>query len=177
MKPSRRVGLILAAIAIVGALIAAYVVYSGLAPQRNDLNARLNRAQAFLPNLTNQKNDLQGRLAQAQSTLDTSQSQFPQSVESIEYGEYLYEIAHECNVQLTSLNFPQPATRTVGDVTYSVASLSLPVSGSLDNIFDFIDMLRTDYRFASTELKTVSMSLGGGTTAATISVDIYAHKS
>jgi hypothetical protein len=177
MKLSRRAGLILGAVAIVGALIAAYVIYSGLAPKRSDLNQRLERAQTFLPILTNQKNDLLDQLARAQSTLDTSQSQFPQSVESIEYGEYLYEIAHDCNVELTVLSFPQPATRTVGDVTYSVVTLSLPVSGSLDNIFDFIEMLRTDYRFDSTEITAVSMTWGATTTTATIGVDIYAHKS
>jgi hypothetical protein len=97
-------------------------------------------------------------------------------VESIEYGEYLYELAGACNVQLAGLNFPAPHSVTVGAVTYSVVSLSLPISGALDNIFDFITMLRTDARFASTEVKTVNMNTGGTAASATISVDVYAHK-
>jgi hypothetical protein len=176
MKVSRKVGLVLAAVAIVAVLVVAYVIYSGLAVQRNDLNTRLSRAQTFLPALTNQKNDLQTQLASAQSSLGTSQAQFPQSAESIECGEYLHEIASDCNVELTSLNFPEPKSVTVNGVTYSVVSLTLPVSGALDGIFDFIQTLRTDDRFASTELKTVSMGMGDGTTTATIGVDIYAHK-
>jgi hypothetical protein len=176
MKISRRVGLILGVVVIVAALIGAYVVYSGQAAQRNDLNDRLTRAQSVLPLLTNQKRDLQDQLAGAQSSLDTSQAKFPQSVESIEYGEYLYEIARDCNVQLTSLSFPQPASVTVGEVTYSVVSLTLPVSGALDNIFDFIDTLRTDDRFASTEVNRITITIRGGLTTAAISVNIYAHK-
>jgi hypothetical protein len=176
MKIGRRVGLVLAAVVIVAALVVAYVIYSGQAAQRNDLNNRLARAQTFLPSLTNQKNDLQAQLASAQSSLGTSQAKFPQSVESIEYGEYLYGIAHDCNVQLTALTFPQPTTQTVGAVSYSVVSLTLPVSGALDNIFNFIQTLRTDDRFASTEIKAVTLNAGAGTTTATISVDIYGHK-
>jgi hypothetical protein len=175
MKISRKVGLILVAIVIVGALIGAYVIYSHQAAQRNGLNDRLTRAQNALPVLTTQKQDLQTQLASAQYSLNTSQARFPQSVASIEYGEYLFEIADDCNVELTSLTFPQPTDRIVGVVTYSVVSLTLPVTGALDDIFDFIQTLRADARFASTELKVVSMHIGTSTTA-TISVDIYAHK-
>jgi hypothetical protein len=176
MKIGRRARLVLVAIVIVGALIGAYVVYSGQAAQRNGLNDRLTRAQNVLPVLTNQKHDLQEQLASAQSSFDTSQAGFPQSVESIEYGEYLFEIAHDCNVALTPLIFPQPTIVTVGAVTYSVVSLTLPVSGALDNIFDFIDTLRTDDRFASTEVNRISIAISGGSTTAAISVKIYAHK-
>jgi hypothetical protein len=176
MKTSRRVGLVLGAIVIIGALIAAYVIYSGLARQRSDLNGKLETAQTFQSLLTNQKQDLQDQLASAQSSLAASQSQFPQSIQSIEYGEYLYEMAHECNVQMTSLTIPNPITRTVGDITYSVVSLNVPVSGAMDNIFTFIQTLRTDDNFASTEVRQINMNLVGGTVSVILSVDIYAHK-
>jgi hypothetical protein len=176
MRLSRRVGLILGAIVLIAALIGAYVVYYQTARERNDLSSRLTEAQDSVTTLTANRTDLQNQLAQAQSLFDASQAKFPQSVESIEYGEYLYEIAHDCNVVLLSLSFPTPASKKVGDVTYSVVSLTLPVSGALDNIFDFIDTLRTDDRFASTEVKVISITMGGGEASAAISVDIYAHK-
>jgi len=177
MKISRRVGLILGAVVIVAALVIMYVVvYSPQAGQRNDLNARLSRAQTLLPGLTKQKNDLGNQLASAQSSLEASRVHFPESVESIEYGEYLFEIATDCNVKLDKLSFPQPFSKTVGGVTYSVVSLSLPVSGSLANIFTFIDTIRTDERFASTEVNRISMTISGGSASASISVTIYAHK-
>jgi hypothetical protein len=173
MKISSRVGLIIIVVVIIAALVGLYTVYSRQAAERNGLNERLDRAQTLLPGLANNKQDLENQLASAQSSLDASQAKFPQSVESIEYGEYLFEIARECNVNLDSLTFPRPAARTVGAVTYSVVSLSLPVSGALDNIFKFIDTIRTDDRFASTEVKSVNLSAGGG--SATIAVDIYGY--
>ena len=173
MKLSRKVGLILGAIVIVAALVVVGVFYFRQAGERADLNDRLDRAQTLLPALTKQKQDMEDQLASAQSSLDTSKVEFPESVDSIEYGEYLFEIADDCDVVLASLSFPKPAVRKVGTVTYSVVSLSLPVSGTQANIFEFIDTIRTDDRFASTEVKSVSMSVGR---SAIIIVDIYGYK-
>jgi hypothetical protein len=173
MKISRKVWLILGAVILVAALVIAGMFYSRQAGERNDLNARLSRAQTLLPGLTTNRNDLEDQLASAQSSLEASQVHFPESVESIEYGEYLFEIADECNVHLATLSFPKPTYRTIGAVTYSVVSLSLPVSGTLTDIFDFIDTIRTDERFASADIKSVTMDVAG---SATITLDIYGYK-
>jgi hypothetical protein len=173
MKISRKVWLIIGAVLIVAALVSLYMVYSRQAGERDDLNARLSRAQTLLPALTANKGELENQLAQAESSLEPNKAKFPESVESIEYGEYLFEIADECNVNLASLNFPKPADKKVGAVTYSVVSLSLPVSGALTDIFTFIDTIRTDERFASADVKSVNIDVAG---SATISVDIYGYK-
>jgi len=173
MKISRKVWLILGAVIIVAALVSLYVIYSHQAGERNDLNAKLSRAQTLLPGLTTQKQDLENQLAQAESSLEPNKAKFPESVESIEYGEYLFEIADDCNVNLASLSFPKPTYRTIGAVTYSVVSLSLPVSGALTDIFNFIDTLRTDERFASADIKSVTTDVAG---SATITLDIYGYK-
>jgi hypothetical protein len=173
MKISRKVWLILGAVILVAALVSLYMVYSRQAGERDELNARLSRAQTLLPALTANKNELENQLAQAESSLNTSQAQFPESVESIEYGEYLFEIADDCNVNLASLNFPKPTDKKVGAVTYSVVSLALPVSGTLADIFNFIDTIRTDERFASADVKSVNIDVAG---SATINVDIYGYK-
>ena len=183
MKISRKVGLILGAVIIVAALVILYVVvYSPQAGERNDLNARLSRAQAFLPGLTNQKNDLENNLAQAESLLDASKSQFPQLVTSIEYGEDLYAMADECGVQLTSLTASPLADRTVGAVTYSVSSFVVTVNGDIGNVLKFIDAIGTgiDYQLPwtfqlpwSVDVKSVNVNVGGPTT---ISLDIYGYK-
>jgi hypothetical protein len=176
MKLSRRVWLILGAVIIVAALIVVGMFYFRQAGELGDLRDRLAEAQKDLPTLTTDKNTQQDRLTQAESLLDTSQAKFPESVESIEYGEYLFEIADDCNVNLASLSFPKPNDKKIGAVTYSVISMSLPVSGALADIFDFIAAIRTDARFASTEVKVISISMGGEGTSATISVDIYGYK-
>lgn len=174
MKINSKVGLIVIIVVIVAALAGLYTLYSRQAAERSQLNERLDTAQTLQAGLTASKTDLEGQLAQAQSSLNASQTQFPASVESIEYGEYIFEIAERCNLQLASLTFPRPTARTVGSVTYSVVSLSLPVSGTLENIFKFIDLIRTDPRFASTQVNSVNLNVGGR--SATIAVDIYGYK-
>jgi hypothetical protein len=173
MSLSRKVWLILGAVILVAALVSVYVVYFRQAGERDALNNRLSEAQTRLPVLTASKQDLENQLASAESLLNTSQAQFPESVESIEYGEYLFEIADDCNVNLSSLNFPKPTDKKIGAVTYSVVSLSLPISGALADIFDFINTIRTDDRFASTDVKSVNMDVAG---SASISLDIYGYK-
>jgi type II secretory pathway pseudopilin PulG len=174
MKLSSKVGLIVIIVVIVAALAGLYTVYSRQAAERRQLNERLERAQVVQSQLSDSKSDLEDQLASAQSSLNASQAQYPASIESIEYGEYIFELIEKCNLQLSSLSFPRPAGRTVGSVTYSVVSLSLPVSGTLENIFKFIDLIRTDPRFASTQVNSVSLNVGGG--GATIAVDIYGYK-
>jgi hypothetical protein len=174
MKLSSKVGLIAIIVVIVAALAGLYTVYSRQAGDRRQLNEGLDRAQTLQSQLTDSESDLEGQLAQAQSSLNSSQARFPASVESIEYGEYIFELIERCNLQLASLSFPRPAARTVGSVTYSVVSLSLPVSGTLENIFKFIDLIKTDPRFASTQVNSVNLNVGGG--SATIVVDIYGYK-
>lgn len=176
MKIGRKVGLILGAVVIVAALVVVGVFYFPQAGELADLNDRLDIAQkTLLPTstLSKQKQDLEDQLASAQSSLDMSRVKFPESVDSIEYGEYLFEIADDCDVVLSSLNFPKPKVKKVGTVTYSVVSLSLPIKGTLANIFEFIDTIRTDDRFASTEVKNINMNVGG---SVIINVDIYGYE-
>jgi hypothetical protein len=173
MRISKRVGLIIGAVILVVILVILFSTYSRQAGERNDLNARLSAAQTLMPILTTQKTNLENQLAQAESSLNANKAKFPESVESIEYGEYLFEIADECNVKLTSLTFPKPTYKTEGAVTYSFVPLSLPVSGELDNIFEFIEALRTDERFASAEVTRVDMNVAG---SASINLNIYGYK-
>lgn len=174
MKIGNKALLVLGAIVIVAAIVVVGVLYSRQAGERAALNDRLDMAQTLLPVLSASKNNLEDQLASAQAALGESGVKFPESVESIEYGEYLFEIADECNVNLDSLSFPRPGASTVGTVTYSVVSLTLPVSGARDNIFEFIDVIRTDDRFASTNVRSVNMNIGGS--KATITLDIYGYK-
>jgi len=174
MKITSRVGLIIIVVVVVAALVGLYTaVYRPQVADRPDLTDRLDRAEVLRSQLAGTKSDLEGQLAQAQSSLNSTQTKFPAAIESIEYGEYIFELVEKCNLQLASLSFPKPAARTVGSVTYSVVSLSLPVTGSLENIFKFIDMIKTDPHFTSTQVNSVNLAVGGG--SATIAVDIYGY--
>jgi len=174
MKLNSKVWLVVIIVVLVAALAGLYTVYSRQAAERDDLTESRDRAQTLQSQLADSKSDLENQLASAQSSLDTSQAQFPASVESIEYGEYIFEIVEDCNLQLSALSFPKPAGVKQGSVTYRVVSLTLPVSGALENIFKFIDTIKTDPRFASTRVKSVNLNVAGG--SAMIAVDIYGYK-
>ena len=166
MKLGKKVGLIVGAGIIVALLCIVFTVYFQQVREQQELNDQLDAATVLSVGLTADKEDLEDELAQAESSLDTSQAQYPQEVHSIEYGEHIFEIIEECNLTLGSLSFPRPSSTHV--------SLSLPVSGSVADIFEFIDTINTDDRFASTSVNSVNLNVGGG--GATISITIYIHQ-
>jgi hypothetical protein len=175
MKISSRAGLIVIVVVVVAALVGLYMaVYRPQAEEQEDLIARRDRAQVLQSQLSASKNDLEDELASAQSLLSTSQAQYPQEIHSIEYGEHIFEIIEECDLQLGSLSFPKPSSSSQGSVTYRAVSLTLPVSGTVENIFKLIDIIKTDPRFASTQVNSVDLNVSGR--SATISVTIYGYK-
>ena len=165
MKLSKKVGLIVGAGIIIALLCIVFTIYFQQVREQQELNEQLDSATALSAQLTTQKGDLEDELAQAESSLDTSQAQYPQEVHSIEYGEHIFEIIDDCNLTLGSLSFPRPSSTQV--------SLSLPVSGSVADIFEFIHTINTDDRFASTSVNSVNLNVGGG---ATISITIYIYQ-
>ena len=165
MKISNKVWLIVGIVVIVALLCVLFTIYFQQVREQQDLNERADSATAHSVKLTADKKDLEDELTQAQSLLDTSQADYPQEVHSIEYGEHIFEIIDDCNLTLSSLSFPGPSSTQV--------SLSLPVSGSVADIFEFIHTINTDDRFASTSVNSVNLNVGGG---ATISITIYIHQ-
>lgn len=165
MKIRKKVWLIVGAAIIVALLCVVFTIYFQQVREQQDLNERLDSAEARSVKLTADMEDLEDDLAQAQSSLNTSQAQYPQEVHSIEYGEHIFDIVEECNLTLASLSFPGPSS--------TQASFSLPLSGSMADIFEFIHTINTDDRFASTSVNSVNLNIGGG---ATISITIYIHQ-
>ena len=175
MKINSRTGLIIIVVAVVAALVALYMaMYLPQVEERNDLINRRDRAEVLQSQLSDTKSDLENELASAQSSLDSTRTQYPEEIHSIEYGEHIFEIMEECDLQLGTLSFPRPSSSTQGAVTYSAVSLTLPVSGTVENIFKLIDLIKTDPRFTSTSVNSVNLNVGGR--SATISVTIYGYK-
>jgi len=175
MKLTKKVWLILGAVILIAALVGLYIIYFRQAEELGDLNERLETAETRLPGLTATKEELEDRLAQATSELNKSQAEFPESVESIEYDDDLFEIADDCNVHITRLSASTPTNKKVGAVTYSVSSFTVVVKGTIDDILNFIYSIRTGDDFQlpwSAEVTGVSIS---GATA-TISLNIYGYK-
>ena len=134
MKLNKKVLLIVVIVIFAVALGVLFSIYSGQNGERADLNDRLSLTQTLLPGLIDNRETKEDELTQAESLLAANQAKFPESVESIEYGDDLFEIADDCNVSLTKLTAAKPTNKTVGTVTYSTSSFRLSVQGSIDNI-------------------------------------------
>ena len=177
MKLSKKVWLIVVIVIFAVALGVLFSIYSGQNSERAQFNDRLSQAQTLLPGLINNRETKEDELTQAESLLAASQAQFPESVESIEYGDDLFEIADDCNVSLTRLTASKPTSKTVGTVTYSISSFTVVVQGSIDNILEFIYALRTGDDFQlpwSAEVNSVKANVSGG--SADINLVIYGYK-
>ena len=177
MRLSNKVWLIVVIVIFAVALGILFSIYSGQNGELAQLNDRMSNAQTLLPGLINNREAKEDELTQAESLLEAGQAQFPESVESIEYGDDLFEIADDCNVSLTKLTASKPTNKKVGTVTYSVSSFVVVVQGSIDNILEFIYALRTGDDFQlpwSAEVTSVKTNVSSGT--ATISMMIYGYK-
>lgn len=178
MKISRKVWLIVGIVILAIVLGSLVRIYIQQTREQEQLRTSLAAQQALLLKLTTDKANLENSWAQAESLLNTSQAKFPGSVESIEYGEDLFVIAGDCNLVLTDLNLSMPADKKVGAVTYSVSTFVVSVTGSVENILDFIYAIRTGDGFKlpwSADVKSISI-VTDEETAATITLDIYAYK-
>jgi hypothetical protein len=183
MKLSNRVRLVLIVIVMVVALAVLFTVYSRQAAERRDLNAKLEEAQILLVGLGHQKDTLEDDLGSALSALNAYRAEFPGAVESIEYGNDLFEVASDCNVRITGLTAAPPVDKKVGGVTYSVSSFVVGISGTAENMRSFVDAIGTgidtelSWGFQlpwSVEVKSVSMDISRS--AATINLDIYGYR-
>jgi len=178
MRLSKKVWLIVVIVIFAIVLGVLFSIYAGQARELVGLNETLSNAQTLLPGLVANREDLEDQLTQAESKLDESQAKFPESVESIEYGEDLFEIADDCNVDLTSLSPSTPTSKKVGAVTYSVSSFAVVVKGNINDILDFIYAIRTGEGFDlpdfpwSADLKGVNID----GSQASITLDIYGYK-
>jgi hypothetical protein len=179
MKISKKVWLIAGIVIFVIALVILVRNYSQQVGEQKELRTSLVAQENLLRTLTTNKADLEDKLAQAESLFSTSKAKFPESVQSIEYGEDLFEIAADCNLDLTQLSPAMPGTKTVGAVTYSVASFGVQVQGNMEGILDFIYALRTGDGFTlpwSADVKSVSIDSGAAGPVATITLDIYGYR-
>jgi len=197
MKLSRTAWLILGigifAIAI-GSLFWVYLEQRG---EQQRLDDSLSVAQATLPTLVSERANLESQLSQSESELAQARSllyevkaSFPESVESIEYDEALFDIADDCDLEIMELTASEPSDEEVESitysdeevesVTYSVASFTVEVEGTVAHILDFINTITTDEYFINATIERVDMQVPepdeDETPSATIDLIIYGYQ-
>ena len=161
MKLSKKAWLIVGIGIFVIAFGSLYMVYYRQMREQEQLNDSISMAQANLVKVVSEKERWEGTLPQshseidrleddltkATSSLDMAKLGFPESIESIEYGDDLCKIARDCNLEMTNLTSSEPTDEEVETITYSSASFVVDVKGEVDDILDFTDIIRSDYYF------------------------------
>lgn len=167
--------------------------YFQKAQEQHELDNRLSLAQTTLPTIISQRNDLESQLtqmesdwAQAKSSLAQVTVQFPESVESIEYDEVLFDIADDCNVQITNITASEPRDAEIEGIIYSIAPFTVKVEGTVAHILKFIETIATsDYSPSETNFVNASINIvlmenlepgEGGKPLASIRMDIYGYR-
>ena len=140
---------------IVGAFIVAFFVINQMKEEaeseQRSLNVQIQLVQTILPKLAAEKADLQERivlleseLAEAAASLEESRAEFPHDIQSIEYDEILFDIAHQRDLDIIILTVSEPASQKVEvtvqptdpqaksvtyTVTYTVTNFNIVVEG------------------------------------------------
>ena len=166
MKLSKTAWLILGIGIFVIACGCLYMLYSQQAGEQEELADSLAVAQGALPQLVSEREDLEsqltqweGQLAEAASSLVKIEARFPESVQSIEYDERLFEIADDCDLEITSLTASELGDKKVEDVTYAVTSFGVEVEGEVADILDFVNAIATSEYFTTATMETVNMDI------------------
>ena len=178
-----------------------YMLYSQQDNEGKQLDDSLLAAQTTLPKVTSEKEDWERQLTQLESQLTQLDSQltqatsllaqrkmsFPESVESIEYDERLFQIANGSGLEITTLTASEPGDETVEvevedieveDITYSVTSFMVNVKGkaselpfeteealqnyidvTVDKILAFITTIVTDKDFTTATVELVNINI------------------
>jgi len=157
MRFGRRARLILTGGIIVILLATMGVFYSRQLNQQRDVEYDLAMAQANLPNVIALKEDLERQLAQAIRLLNTSKESFPDTVESIEVGELLFEIADDLDLEVLNFEAEEPVDYEVDDIIYSTATFRIEVRGDTGNILNFIYSIRSDDDFGNAKVEMVEL--------------------
>ncbi len=157
LKLSRTAWLILSIGIFVVALGGLFMVYRGQVAQQQELNSKLSQAQATLPPLVSQREELESQLAglendmaQTTSLLESARAKFPESVDGIEYGEVLFNIAENSDLKIVTLTASGTEDEEVDGIIYSITLFEVVVKGEVDDVLDFVHVISTSDGFTTT---------------------------
>jgi hypothetical protein len=152
-------------------------IKSSLALAQNSLPKLISQREVMVNQLSQQQSQLgqqQSALAEAESLLSKAKAMFPESIESINYGEVLFSIAQKYNLEVNSLKASEPNERKIENIIYTVTTIEIEVrpadprpttveafvkyiDDAIDNVLSFVDTVVRDGNFTNTTIEVVDM--------------------
>jgi hypothetical protein len=148
------------------AVVFLYRTNQGRAAEHEQLNTQLQAVQLLVPKLVSENEDLESRLNQVQAELDqarTSLSQgkakFPDSIDSVDYNELLFQMANNRDLEMMRLVTSEPAEQSVGNITYDVTTFDIEVMGQVADILDFVNSIASGEEFTTATVELVNITV------------------
>lgn len=129
--------------------------------QKLALAAQMAQAAADVAAWNSKITLLQTQLGQASLSLTQTQSQFPLSVQTIEYSETLMGLARSSNLTMNLLVATEPAKGdlSVSDFTFYTNVFTISVRGKVSDILNFVDKIATNVIFQTGAMTPVSFNI------------------
>ena len=164
MKFSRITWLILGVgIFAVGA-VGIYLIYQEEIEAQDLLNESIAATEATLPQIIAQKSDLEGQLAQLEDDLAQAEAGFeeavakwPESIQSIYYGDLLFYWAETLDLRVTSFTSSEPTAMLEDGISYEVTNFTVTVEADLaKDILRYLTLIELDDDFRTARIDSVT---------------------
>ncbi len=167
--------------------VSLYIVYQDQTDEQDSLNLSLLAAEATLPtlvsetsNLENELAQLEDDLAQALDELDEVERKFPDSIESSDYGDLLFNLAQNLGLEVTSFTSSVPSGITQDGIRYEATSFTVVVEGKVDAILQYLTKIQVESEFWTATIEVVNIDIAlpaaGEETSANISLRILSYR-
>ena len=166
MKINRITWLILGigVLAVAGAGL--YPIYQDQLEEQDKLNQSISAAQAALPGLLSETGaleeqlaQLEDELAQAEVRLSQAEAGFPESVQSIFYGDLLFSLAESLDLKVISFTATEPAKTEDENISYEVTYFVVAIRGEVANVLQYITRIEVDDEFRTASIETVGTTI------------------
>ena len=187
MKFSKIASLILGIGLFAIAGISLYILYQDQADEQDSLNQSLLAAEATLPTLISETNNLgnelvqlEDDLAQALDELDEVERKIPDSIESSDYGDLLFDLAQNLGLEVTSFTSSGPSGITEDGIRYEATYFTMEVEGKVDAILQYLTKIQVESEFWTATIEVVNIDIAepaaGEEASANISLRILSYR-
>lgn len=180
LKISKKTGLVIAIGIFVIALAGLFMVYSGQAGEKRELDEQLALVQSRLSGiqleqLSSRQVELEEQLSQATSQFEAVKAILSQPVGSIAVTSSLFDLARAYGVEVIEITSPGPTTESLEGVTCSVISLTAKVEGKVPNLLGFVTRLNSHFTTGVVKSVTITVLETGSSDNASADIQLAVY--
>lgn len=161
MRLSKTIWIVLGVAVFIIGFVVLYMMYSRQGNEQDQLKSQIASNQATLRQLIAEKGSWQSQLVKLQDELAERQSAlaeaklalsqaatgWPESAESIEYDEKLFEIADGWNLDITVVKAAEPGEETIEGITFVTTSFTVQVTDKPREELSITDVEYREYLY------------------------------